>query len=394
MSEIVDYLLLSPKVTKGMNLHLLVLFVHLVSSQPFVKVYIGYDSNTSEGAVEAARHLFDEEIYYTVSDVVDLSDFDNVTLAMLDMDVLFLTSGTQEFATNGNTEIAINSFVSSGGILIYSADSGDRRSAQVSAWLGDPYIFVTSVKSDKTVAEYYINGRSYEYINYLNQYYYQYRAAATSASVRTSFGRSGRFHGDYNIHSFAPDLYWINGKNRGMLINVLNRNYCMFRRTGSYGDSEYFETCFLFSFRHGNGYVVELSADFSSIDIFDAGFTNTTIRAIEGAIRLNKPFVPHEKSVILSAYYYNDNNYNSFVNLAYDLSQKFNVYLWHSFDLDELKDLIRLTNSDTIIVNQIKMDSNPFRGTGSPVFSNGDYYYEFILNGKNMVIICLTFSSI
>ena len=377
-----------------MNWHLfaLVLFVTLtlVSSQPFVKVYIGYDDNTLAGAVESAQHLFDEEIYYTVSDTVDLSDPDDVTSAIEDMDVLFLTSGTQDFDTDSITEMAINSFISSGGILIYSADSGNLRSAQVSSWLEDTKLSVMSVKAAQTVYQYYQNygSRSYNYATKSsNQQYSQFRAAATMASVGTSFGSSGRFHSDYNIQSFAPDLYWINDKNRGMILDSTNREYCMFIRQGYYGGLYYYETCFLFSFPHGNGYVVELSADFSNIDIFDVEFTNTTIRAIEGAIRLNKAFVPHEKSVILSTYYHNSNEYFSFVNLVYDLSQKFNVYLWHSFDRYELDDLLALTYADTIIVDQIKMSQPLTKGMPMSAFSNGMLYKEFIEDGGNMVII-------
>ena len=367
-----------------MNLHapvvtyVLLLFVTLASSQPYVKVYIGYDINTFAGAVVSAQHLFNEEIYYTESEILDLSNVTQVTQAMQDMDVLFLTSGSQDFLTDMTTESLIESFVSSGGILIYSADSGNLRSDQVSIWLGDPTISVTAVQASETVNQYYADSFIYRNFDYGPYGYDQYLAAATNVTLGTSFAASGRFHTGYNFQSFAPNLYWINGYNRGMLVNAMNRNYCMFLREGYYGLGYHDESCFLFTFPHGSGYAVELSADFSSMGIFYSAFTNTTIRAIEGAIRLNRPMVTHPESVIISDY---GNNYNLFVNVIYDLAQDVNVYLWHSYNVEELYDLIELTGANTIIVDRFRMESY-----GPPYFANGNAYYDFIINGGRMVM--------
>ena len=354
------------------------LFVTLASSQPYVKVYIGYDANTFVGAVESAQHLFNVEIYYTESDILDLSNITQVTQAMQDMDVLFLTSGSQDFLTDIATEDLIEAFVFSGGILIYSADSGNLRSDQVSIWLDDPTISVTAVQSLVTVNQYYSYNsivRNYGYLSTNSNL--QYTAAATNATLGTSFARSGRYHTGYNFQSFAPNLYWINGYNRGMLVNAMNRDYCMFLREGYYGIGSYDESCFLFTFPHGSGYAVELSADFSNIGIFNTAFTNTTIRVIEGAIRLNRPMVIHQDSVIISDYVINN---NSFVNVVYDLAQDVNVYLWHSYNVAELYDLIELTGANTIIVDLLRRDMGTYATT------NGYEYYNFIINGGRMVM--------
>ena len=375
-----------------LRLFVFVLFVTFALSQPFVKVYIGCDANTLDGAVESAQHLFDEEIYFTKSYILDLSDTTQVILAMEDMDVLFLTSGTQEFLVDTTTESMIEIFVSSGGIIIYSADESNLISNQVADWLDDPKISVTAVQSYFTVNYYYYQNYMLDERDYNNySYYKQFRGVATNASLGTSFGRSGRFHSDYNFQSFAPDLYWINYYNRGMLVNEFNRNYCMFIREGEYGVGNHADTCFLFSFPHNNGYVVELSADFSRMGIFGETFTNTTIRAIEGAIRLNKPVVSHTDSVIMSSYDLNYNYYYSFVNLVYDLSQKVNVYLWHNYDIEELYNLLELTGANTIIVDEMKISPYPSKGIPIFYFTNGNLYYEFITNGGNMVITLYIF---
>ena len=361
----------------------LLLFVTLASSQPYVKVYIGYDINTFTGAVESAQHLFDVEIYYTESDILDLSNVTQVTQAMQDMDVLFLTSGSQDFLTDITTESLIESFVSSGGILIYSADAGNLRSDQVSIWLGDPTISVTAVQSSQTVNQYYADNFHFRNYFYGFNSYYQYVAAATNATLGTSFAASGRLHTGYNFQSFAPNLYWINGYNKGMLVNAMNRNYCMFLREGYYGLGYYDESCFLFSFPHGSGYAVELSADFSDIGIFSAAFTNTTIRAIEGAIRLNRPMVTHPDSVIFANY---GNNYDLFVNVIYDLAQDVNVYIWDSYDVDKLNELIEFSGANTIIVDRLRMAFLEKKGLPVSGFANGDTYYNFIMNGGKMVM--------
>ena len=321
--------------------------------------------------------IFGSRIKFTAAKLLDITNITAVSEAMTDMHALYLCPGNTKFTVSGLIIFLIENFVQNRGILLYSSSEGDNRSQEVSIWLNDPIIQTTSISTNFTVNTYYTtNSKIRQYSNF-GTYNEQYRGKATNESLTTAFGRGSRKQGGLPWQWFSPDMYWISGYNRAMILTPSNEEFCMFKREGPYGF--YFstlETCFLFSFPHGSGYVVELSTNFTN-DVLNEVFIGTNIRIIETALQLNDYHPTKDLDVILSYYSLLD---EKFTNLAYDLSTGANVFVWRNFyDDSEFYRLLSLTGANTLFIGDARLYREEY------TLRNGDLYEQFVNNGGNIV---------
>ena len=352
-------------------------------------VYVAYDSNVDAQSIQVGMELFRYRIKFTTARLLDITNVTAVSEAVVDMHALYLCPGTTMFPVNGTIISLIEIFVQSGGILLFSPSEGDVRSQEVSIWLNDPVIQTTSKSTDFDVETYYYTHSKFRNLDYyfnFNGYNTQYRGKATNESLTTAFGRGSRNQGGLPWQWFSPDMYWISGYNRPMMLTPSNEEFCMFKREGPYGFYySTLETCFLFSFPHGSGYVVEISTNFTNY-VFDETFIETNIRIIETALQLNDYHPIKNQNVILS--YYSAYNTEVFSNLAYDLSTGANVFVWRDTDdITEFNRLLSLTGANTLVLGETQLFRVSKKSSYYPYVKNRATYQQFIYNGGNIVRI-------
>ena len=381
---------------------ILLAILSLVYGQPFMHVFVAYDLNVNPSAIDAGMEIFRSQIKFTTATLLDITNDTAIAEAMINMQALYLCPGNTSFIIKPSGILSIQIFVQNGGILLFSSSEGDIRSQEVASWLSDPKIETVSISSNFTVDNYYaIKSQVRNFAYYLNFNYGQYRGKPTNQSLYTSFSRGSIKHGGLPWQWFSPDMYWISGYNRAMILTPANEEFCMFKREGPYGFyASNLEACFLFTFPHGSGYVVEMSTNFTDSGIFSQEFITTNIRIIETALQLNDYHESKFQNVILS---YHDSFVQifeppSFSNVAYDLSTGANVFVWRNYnDIGELFRLLELTGANTLVV--------PNAQTGIINTKKNSYFYPevldfglayefFVDNGGNIVsnvIVCVNF---
>ena len=337
-------------------------------------VYIGNHPNLSTDVFNTAFTLFDKKILFTEPfelDLMNITEIDNAIHGK--MDILFLCEGDYGISINSEMSNLMNEFVSQGGIIMYTSSFTEARSTEVSIWLNNPVINVSSTETSQNINQFY-------YVIEAEREYFQpdgtFRAQATDESLNTSFARidfSGMYTwlesgGMYNVYNtwglpfkrIPPDMYWIESYQRQMNITSENEQYCMFKRKAfSSGTIDIDEACWLFNFPHNSGYVIEIGTRFHNSLVFEQSFIDRTINSIGAAVGLHESqntFEEHDTKIILlspqdllavSEYQF----YQNFANILYDMSLYFDVYFASHFD--ELSRLLEITDAVSVVINKL-----------------------------------------
>ena len=334
----------------------------------FTNVFVGFDEHTSTDQ-QANLLVILDKIPFTIPHPLNMSNFEAIEDALADpSSVLFLCSSFVPMNRSEQMSQLISTFVDFGGTIIYTAGSGDTRSADTAVWLNESLLLVHSARTDFSYA-------GYEYYLGVDKL----RGYPTSESFLTSFGRTYRGSWGTPFSRYADPVYWFSGGTHHMGIDINNENYCMIRRSGALPYlSE--DSCWVFSFPFGEGHVVELAADFANSDLdLEDESTKPFMLMLASAVGIHLTeilFPPKSQNIVLLDGYLGSAQQAIF----YDLAQNSNVYLWDGFDIQTLYSILDMTQSEAIVVADFLN-----RKKGLPVYPHSNQLANLVVNGKNMV---------
>lgn len=335
-------------------LKILVLFVFIFScySQPLQQLYLGFDGNSNTTALLNLENFLRFIPFINISQV-EMTEIQLNNAINNGMDILYLMPGSVAF--DNAAGVIVNQFVSTGGVLLYTAGFSDTRAMQVAEWLGDAKMNVQTFPYGSGLNSYY--NTPYRYQQYNSPFAPKYRGSATNQSLSTTFSRmlgNTNFWGA-QAKSFANDLYYLGNTTYRMTMDEENQPFCLFATPYEYNIASSYSAsndCWVFSFPHVSGYAVALPFTFSDPDMYlYQDFVRRALSVVAAASSLKvEPslFLPKPQNIVINSDKYQNNN--NFENLVFDLALVSNVYLGNS--LEQTSRLQNLTEPVAVVIIQ------------------------------------------
>ena len=324
--------------------------VHAISG-PKAITYMGVDDNVDPAVVSQLQGILRNIPQVEYIGTLSMGNFTDIQMALNSgMQALVLCPGDSPFLTSTQIETLISDFVTGGGLLMYTANSGDVRAQQVSTWFSD-ISGLLNIQSTKSPLN----------INYLSEYnlygFPAYVAYPTNESLTTSFGRiDSEYLWGNPFHWFPDPLYWIYNDTYHMQLTPQNEEYCMFRRNGYYYNSVDENACWLFNFPYQQGKIVELGFSLTELN-FSEYLSNIPEFRVYGAISASIGqlieellFETKSRNIMVRREYnpFSSEYTNAFKNILYDLSLISNVYI-NRYPPD-FATIQYLTNADAYVI--------------------------------------------